>query len=258
MPVQHPPIQVDRPTPADLAGAEGWYRSGPHGEFVTTDRGPRGPIIVRKKDLTGHGNHLANLTGKDEPGYQVGLSIDASKGGPWSTPHPLMGIDRYGYNSDGDQHYANVMYLQQPIPFEGEFFFWHALLNTRGDGYRVYWGATTDIVGIAQGDNADVKLTIAGTQQTIATTMPRGPVLLEIARDASNVITCVANGVDITAGGLSAMPGTVWLDGFGWDGTGGDAMDDYDLEKGFCRDAVPSGSERTNLRSWINDFWALY
>lgn len=244
--------------PSDLTGVFAWWAAGNHGEFVETRNGPRGPLITRAKDLTGQGNDLVNYTGTLEAGYRVGVTLDAGQGGPWSTALPMISIDRFGdINSNGYQHYANVLYLQQPLVLSGPFAILDVLANSRTAGVRDYWGTTGEGIRITQGDPGTIELTIQGTAQNICTTLPNGPVILEIVRDASDVITVTANGTDVTAAALDPMAGDLVIPLLGWDGIhGGSHCDDYRFEAVVC-DADPGATDLAAVRAYWASRWGI-
>lgn len=237
--------------PKDLAGVVAWWAPGDNGEFLEIKKGPRGDVITRVNDLTGNGYDLTNYTGTLEPGHRAGVSIDAGGGGPWSTDRHALCIDKY---ANGSQHYANVHYLAQPYVLTGPFALLDVLTNSRTAGIRDYWGSSGEGVRITQGDDGTIELTIQGTAQDICTTLPNGPVILEILRDDSDVITVTANGTDVTAASLDPMVGDLVIPLLGWDGVhGGSHCDDYRFEMVLV-DGLADSGELTSVRN----YWASY
>lgn len=194
------------------------------------------------------GQYIANLAAAGIPnGYR--------------TPHPLIGLN--SWHTPIVNAYGNVYTQSVGLNATGEFYLGVAWFNLRTDGIRELHGSdTNNFVRFSQ-VTGEVFLTIAGDPvfawpvhgTKVGAGAPKGPLYLELWRDASNVIHVWANGVDIGLGVTKS--GTFDVSGFGANNAGTGQHDDPLAEFLFC-DGLPSEAERAQLREHMRRKWRLY
>lgn len=194
------------------------------------------------------GQYIANLAAAGIPnGYR--------------TPHPLIGLN--SWHTPIVNAYGNVYTQSVGLNATGEFYLGVAWFNLRTDGIRELHGSDTqNFVRFSQ-VTGEVFLTIAGDPvfawpvhgTKVGAGAPKGPLYLELWRDASNVIHVWANGVDIGLGVTKS--GTFDVSGFGANNAGTGQHDDPLAEFLFC-DGLPSEAERAQLREHMRRKWRLW
>jgi hypothetical protein len=240
-----------------------WAWTGVDGEHCTLeDAGSNRQRVVQLNDISGNARHYIRsvaelLTGC--PWYEPGLDYVDASWGSYSTA--LAPIARQKLNS-GEEVYGQ--YLQQAAAMNaaGEFYLAAACLNTRTGGTRYLWGGDgfTDRVRLSQGNVGDsganrIAVTIAGNEALVSDvdTIPKGPVVIEVWRDVSNVIHIRANGVAVGNG--ATVAGTFALAGFGGGPSVGGAGWDDDLLELLACNGLPALSYRDAVVAQFNAKW---
>lgn len=224
-----------------------WAWAGIDGENVVTQPGRFGPVISRVTDLSGCGNDLYSGT-YHQPGYRVGVTLEDG----WSTDLPLIALHRYPTDQD---HYGNVYFQDQTID-AWQFYYSVAFTNSRGSGLRTLLGSSLeDYVWLDQRANL-LEVRIAGKQfLTLPGSLPIGPVLLELARDSSGVISVRTNGQEV----FRSAPnfGLCRLSGVGLGPSNSSHFDDYLMEVVLFR-SLPDPKFQALVRSYLRSKWQLY
>jgi len=227
-----------------------WTWAGETGQHATVyDKPGTGLRITQLEDLSGNGNHFHNLTGTDEPGYQVGYSYQS-----YSTALPAIALNKY---DGGKQLYVQFLLQDEALDASGGFYLAFAGMNTRDSGQREMWGTTTtDNVRLDQErDRVNATIGGVGLQLTADAAVPKGPLLLEVFRTDQGELHVSANGVDV---GLAITNDEVFqLSGTGFDGTGSSGWDDVAFEYVMCK-GLPTQEQRDHVRSELNQRWGIY
>ncbi len=231
-----------------------WGWAGDGGSNLSLVGSSPGSSITLMSDLSGLGHHFFN-NGDRKAAFAPNLDLDASTlGGAYSTSLPLIGLHRWPNGSD---HFGSVYYWSEGMNATADFYIVCAMVNTRDNGVRDFFGTDeTNLVRMDQSDG-DVYLRIAGVDRKVSSNqIDHGPLVLEIWRTAGGDITVYANGQDVTAGSIN-MTGTFDVNGFGFDQTGTSYFDDYLMELVYC-DALPPAPERDDVREYLRQKWGLY
>jgi len=243
--------------PTKLSELWAWTWAGDRGQHVDLVAGSNGEIQLLH-DLSGHGRDWTTFGAK--PGYQLGLTLPhpwrATKGPAWSTSLPLISIDGYTQpGGGGTDHFSNGYGWPASLNAAGEFYVAVACLNTRNNGTRELLGQ--DGHNLLRFDQSadSAELVLAGQRRTLAPagTLPQGPMVLELWRDAGDVVTLQANGAVL---GTATIAGSFDVSGVGWDRSGSSQWDDYAMEFVVC-DGLPGSAERDDVRELLADRWEI-
>lgn len=239
---------------ATIPGIAGYWQAGDSGQHVHTKRLGGYDWIERIDDSSGRLRHLTNTTGKDEPGYRTGLTLSASEGGPYTTTRTMISIHKF---ADNKQVYANVLTLPAPLTLNKEFTLFVVAANSRSNALRDIWcsqgsGGISEGLRWDQGSNGALWLTIAGLRKKVCSTLPMGPLIIEVTRGPADAISVIVNGKNRTVSGLPAMPGNLVLTTWGHDLIGGHShFDDFAFET-----AIVSWPLSDTNRLAARSFWA--
>lgn len=236
-----------------------WAWAGANGEHVTTEAGDFGkPIITFMADLSGNERHYFNptpTTPQSQPGYEPNGLTRSGSWGTYTTDLPVVGLEKY---NDGTEIWVQSMLQDATLVSDGEFYLAFAGMDTRGDGRRFIWGQDrVHSVRFHQETN-HILITINGVDRRLSAnySVPNGPILIEVWREASGALHVWANGSDITDGNPTD---TSRFEMTGIGGPLGDdsALDDYAFEYIAC-DALPTQPQRAHVREYLREKWNLY
>lgn len=248
--------------PTSLPGLVGYWVAGDSDDAnnLNVDNTNKSkPVITDAFDQSGNGRHLRNHRGVYQPCYRQGLTLEADKGGPWTTTRSFISADKWS----SSQAYANALYLSDEDAFSlaGEFTFFDVLINSRTDGLRQLWSGNSgaSVIEWVQGSNGSLYVQWPGISRTrVCNTLPRGPMTLELSRSSAGVISVVVNGTDATIAGLSAMPGLVRVDTMGWNRVNsGSHFDDYRMEAAITN-VDTTAANRATVRAFWKARWSHY
>ncbi len=261
------PVSVmPRFRPELIPDLEGLWWAGRNGEFAVLFDGQVGLEIKRLRDRSPKKNHQRNFTDDDHPAYRVGLTLDAAQGGPWTTLIPTIAAHRYGdENSNGPQHYSNLMFFKESIVLDGEFTLFNVIANSRNnDGLYDIWGNDPgNYVGMrcSRHDRLDtgkilMRIGAGNSLEEVASNLPSGPLLLEITRNESDEIHVIANGTPVTSATPVPISGTLILEGVGYDYVGSSQFDEYRWVDMVVKGRLSQENRVANRNYWNNIFQA--
>lgn len=241
-----------------------WHWAGQFGEHVTLATVGNPNAIDQIDDLSGNGRHLIGMNPDDfgndrRAGYRAGgVSVGSGEGGPWSTQFPTIASERL----PSLLWYANAYRQSESLAAAGEFYLVLVGTNTRDGGYRDMWGDDVDDNVRIQQNPAGGRLSMvvaggAETWITAADEIDRGPIGIEIWRDASNVIHVRCNGR--VCGNGTVLSGTFDMSGFGYrnENAGSTSYyDDYGFELVVAKGATTQ-QERDQVFSSLAEKYVL-
>lgn len=241
--------------PTDVAGLWAWADVSDERTSITTSSFNNYPNISAMTNIATPGtNDFSQADNERRPGYAAsGFSIDG-----YSTALPPIAVE----NVPGSGNvYGQAMEQSGSLGAAGEFYLVAVVGNTRSDGIRYMLGSdTSNMVRLNQEKpNDHLLMAIAGSGETQICpdgSIPSGASLIEIWRDASNVIHVAVNGSEV--GSDVNMAGTLNLSGYGggsfnWDS----AWDDW-LMTFLAFNALPDATTRQQIRDFVNTRWGVY